>query len=88
MKAALSDIELIQAITTRDPAGAKALYDQYAATLFKVICCSVQNRQEAENVLEKTLLLVWNNINDYHRQDKRLLLWMASIARRQMLGGN
>jgi len=88
MKAALSDTELIHAIATRDPVGAKALYDQYAATLFKVICCSVQNREEAENVLEKTLLLVWNNINDYHLQDKRLLLWMVSIARRQMSRGN
>lgn len=88
MKAALSDTELIHAIATRDPAGAKALYDQYAATLFKVICCSVHNQQEAENILEKTLLLVWNNINDYHQQDKRLLLWMVSIARRQVPGGS
>lgn len=84
MKAALSDPELIHAIATRDPAGAEALYDQYAATLFKVICCSVRNRPKAESILEQTLLLVWNNYHDYHRQDKRLLLWIVGIARRQI----
>ena len=52
MKRALSDTELIHAIATRDPAGAEALYDKYAATLFKVICCRVRNREKAENILE------------------------------------
>lgn len=85
MKRALSDTELIHAIATRDPAGAEALYDKYAATLFKVICCRVRNREKAENILEKTLKTVWHNFNDYQLQDKRLLLWMVGIARNQAM---
>jgi hypothetical protein len=81
MKAVLSEPELISAIAVRDPAGAVALYDQYAGTLFKIICCSVPNRQTAEAILEKTLNSVWHNCKDHQLQDKPLLLWMAGIAR-------
>ena len=81
MKIVLSESELIQAITNRDPAAAAALYDQYAATLYKVICCSARNCEHAEGILEKTFSAVWNNFEDYRRQDKSLLLWMVAIAR-------
>ena len=81
MKTVLSEKELISAIASRNPIGAAALYDQYATTLFKVICCSVRNKQAAEAILEKTLTTVWHNFNDYQQQDKHLLLWMVGIAR-------
>lgn len=81
MNPVLSEQELISAIASRDPVGAAALYDQYATTLFKVICCSVRNKQTAEAILEKTLTTVWHNFNDYKLQDKHLLLWMVGIAR-------
>ena len=81
MKAALTEQELISAIANRDPAGAAALYDGYANTLFKVICCSTRNKDAAEAILEKTLTTIWHNFNDYQRQDKHLLLWMVGIAR-------
>lgn len=81
MKTALSENELIGAIASRNPVGAAALYDQYANTLFKVICCSVRNKEKAEAILEKTLTTVWHNFNDFHQQEKHLLLWMVGIAR-------
>jgi len=87
MKTALSERELISAISNRHPDGAAALYDRYAPTLFKVICCSVRNKEAAEAILEKTLTTVWHNFNDYHLQDKHLLLWMVGIARNQARQG-
>jgi DNA-directed RNA polymerase specialized sigma24 family protein len=83
MKPALSEKEIINAIVNRDPAGAAALYDRYAATLFKVICCSACNKEIAEAILEKTINTVWHNFHDFHRQDKHLLLWMVGIARNE-----
>jgi len=73
--------DLISAMSERDPASAASLYDQYAGTLFKIICCSVGDPKVAATVLEETMLFIWNNCNDCSRQDKRLLLWMAGIAR-------
>jgi hypothetical protein len=33
-------------------------------------------------VLEKTVLAIWENMEEYHLQDSCLLIWMAGIARR------
>lgn len=81
MKTNKTEQELISAIANRDPASAAWLYDQYAGTLFKIICCSVADRQLAAKVLEETMIYIWNNCNDCQKQDKRLLLWMAGVAR-------
>jgi len=81
MKTVLSEKELISAIASRNPVGAAALYDQYAITLFKVICCSARDKDRAEAILEKTLSTIWHTFNDYQLQDKHLLLWMVGIAR-------
>ena len=77
----IAESELINAITKRDPVGAAALYDQYAHTLYKIICCSVADPKVADAVLEETMVFVWNNCRDCREQDKRLLLWMARVAR-------
>jgi len=81
MKVISTEQELIESIAARDPAGAAALYDEYAAKLFRIICCSVNDRQAAEAVLEETLQFIWNNCSDRPQQDKPLLLWMAGVAR-------
>jgi DNA-directed RNA polymerase specialized sigma24 family protein len=81
MNIAPSEHELISAITLRDPAAAAALYDQYAATLYKIIYCTVRDKQTADAVLEETLAYILINCADCHQQDKRLLVWMAGIAR-------
>ncbi|MFB9845522.1 RNA polymerase sigma factor [Mucilaginibacter ginsenosidivorans] len=81
MKTTPAEQELIKAIARRDVAGAASLYDQYAGKLFKIICCSIADQQLAVAVLEETMLYIWNNCKDYHKQDSRLLLWMAGVAR-------
>jgi DNA-directed RNA polymerase specialized sigma24 family protein len=81
METTLSEKELIGAMENRDPSSVGALYDSYAATLFKIICCHISDRQTAEEILASTILEIWANIQSYHQQDKRLLIWMAGIAR-------
>ena len=81
MKTTPAEQELISAIAKHDAPGAALLYDQYAGTLFKIICCSVTDRKVAASVLEETMQYIWNNCKDCHRGDQRLLLWMAGIAR-------
>ncbi|HTI61079.1 hypothetical protein [Mucilaginibacter sp.] len=81
MKTTPAEQELISAIARRDVSGAALLYDQYAGKLFKIICCSIADQQLAVAVLEETMLYIWNNCTDCHKQDSHLLLWMAGIAR-------
>jgi DNA-directed RNA polymerase specialized sigma24 family protein len=81
MNIAPDEDELISAIALRNRAGAAALYDQYATTLYKIIYCTVRDSHIAEAVLKETLAYICANCNDCYKQDKRLLVWMAGIAR-------
>jgi DNA-directed RNA polymerase specialized sigma24 family protein len=81
MNTPLDEQELIRAIKNRKRIGAEALYDQYAAVIFKVICCTIHNPEMAETSLEDTLLHAWEDINDYRPENGRLLLWLAGLAR-------
>jgi RNA polymerase sigma-70 factor (ECF subfamily) len=78
----LSDAELTIAIKNREPAGAHVLYDRYAATLFKLICCRLQNPKASAYILNKTFAFVWQEIHNYPADEQRLLVWMAGIARK------
>ncbi|MFD0795390.1 RNA polymerase sigma factor [Mucilaginibacter litoreus] len=78
----VSDRDILEAIMRHDPQGAELLYDQYAPILFKIICCSVSNQEEAAFALEKTMLKIWVDIKQYDLQKDRLLIWMAGTARK------
>jgi DNA-directed RNA polymerase specialized sigma24 family protein len=78
----LSEDELITAIRSRTPKGAEILYDRYSPPLFRVIYSKVQMQELAENILQMTLVEVWNSIDVYSPANGRLALWMMGIARR------
>ena len=81
MKKFFADPEIIKMVRERTRIGAEALYDQYASSLYKTICCRVTDTTSAELVLKETFLKVWNNINLHQPENGRLLLWMTGIAR-------
>jgi len=81
MKKFFADPEIIKMVQERTRIGAEALYDQFASSLYKTICCRVTDTTLAESVLNETFLKVWNNINLHQPQNGRLLLWMTGIAR-------
>ena len=78
----LSDTELTSAIKNREPVGAQVLYDHYAASLFKLICCKLQNPEASAYILNKTFAVAWQDIHSYQADEQRLLVWMAGIARK------
>jgi DNA-directed RNA polymerase specialized sigma24 family protein len=81
MKTRLSERTLIAVVQNRTRTGAETLYDQYAASLFKIIYCYVKDQQLAEDLLEQTFIYIWNTIDLYKEQPGGLHAWMLSIAR-------
>jgi DNA-directed RNA polymerase specialized sigma24 family protein len=81
MKTRLSERTLIAVVQTRTRTGAETLYDQYAASLFKIIYCYVKDQQMAEDLLEQTFIHIWNTIDQFKEQPGGLHAWMLSIAR-------
>jgi RNA polymerase sigma factor (sigma-70 family) len=81
MKTQLSEHDLITAIQSRHRIGAEALYDMYSSTLFKVIYSIVKHQEVAEDILQQTIIKIWNSFDQYHTQKGRLYTWMVTIAR-------
>lgn len=73
--------ELIDALKNRDELALAYLYDNYSKALFGVIFVVVKNKEEAEDVLQKTFIKIWNNFESYDIQKGRLYTWMLNIAR-------
>lgn len=57
------------------------LYSKYADNVYGVILQIVKNENLAEEVLQNTILKVWNKIETYNSNKSALFTWMMRIAR-------
>lgn len=57
------------------------LYHKYAAPLLGVIVSIVGDMKEAEAVLQKTFLEIWDRKSEY-KQDISIFIWMFRLARK------
>ena len=80
-KITLEEPALIEALQQRKAIGAEALYDMYSASLLGVIFKIVTDREIAEDVLQETLVKIWNSIHQYDATKGRLFTWMVNVAR-------
>src|ERR1700761_1970233 len=80
-----SDQSFIAALRDRNISAASYFYDHYASFLFRVITCHAKNQKQAQKILEKTMIYVWDHIEEFEGQDQRLLIWMSGIARKTAL---
>ena len=80
-KQTYSQDELIILIREKNQKAFSYLYDNYSKALFGVINSVVDNIEEAEDVLQKTFIKIWNNFESYDAAKGRLYTWMLNIAR-------
>jgi RNA polymerase sigma factor (sigma-70 family) len=78
---ALSEDKLIEAIKCKSRIGAEALYDMYANTLYGIIVKIVCNDEIAEDLLQDSLIKIWDSFDNYDAAKGRLFTWMICIAR-------
>lgn len=74
-------MEILTLLKNRDERGLSLLYDNYAPTLLGLIMNILGNREVAEEVLQQTMLKIWDNIHSYDVSKSGLYTWMATIAR-------
>ncbi len=78
------DIELLKAVAQRDEAGETALgqlYDRYRLILFGVLIRILNNREEAEDVLQEVFLQVWRRAADFDANRGKPFTWLITLAR-------
>lgn len=81
---ALSDAELIAAICDRDLKAFEALYRAYHARLTRFLHNFLRRPQAVEEVLNDTLMVVWNSAASFNGASK-LSTWIFAIAYRQAM---
>lgn len=76
-----NDIELLKAIAGKDDAALGQLYDRYRLILFGVLVRILNNREEAEDVLQEVFLQVWRRAADFDEKRGRPFTWLVTLAR-------
>jgi len=75
------EIELLKAIAAKDEAALAMLYDRYRAILFGLLMRILNNREEAEDVLQEVFLQVWRKAADFDQNRGRPFTWLVTLAR-------
>src|SRR6184192_3854742 len=68
-----------------DEAALAACYDRYRLILFGLILRILNDRQEAEDVLQEAFLQVWRRANYFDEARGRAFTWLVTIARSRAL---
>lgn len=77
--------DIIAMLRNRDQRGLSYFYQQYAQALMGIIGRIVQESAIAEEVLQQTLLKVWDKIDQYEPGKSALYTWSSVIARNTAL---
>ncbi|MFI5261789.1 MAG: sigma-70 family RNA polymerase sigma factor [Candidatus Limnocylindrales bacterium] len=76
-----TDAELMAALVGGDEDALGALYDRHADAVFRVAFRLLGDRVQAEDVLQETMLALWNRAETYDSSVASLAAWLLTIAR-------
>ena len=80
-KAQVDDVELLKAVARKDESALAAVYDRYRLVLFALIMRILNNREEAEDVLQEVFIQVWRRAGDFDETRGRPFTWLVTLAR-------
>jgi len=80
-EAQIDDVALLKAIAGKDEKAVSQLYDRYRVVLFGLLVRILNNREEAEDVLQELFLQVWHRAGDYDSNRGRPFTWLVTLAR-------
>ena len=75
------DVELLKAVAAKNEAALGQLYDRYRLILFGVLVRILNNREEAEDVLQEVFLQVWRRAADFNENRGKPFTWLVTLAR-------
>jgi RNA polymerase sigma-70 factor (ECF subfamily) len=76
-----TDLILLQRIVARDTAALADLYDRHSRLLFGLILRIIQDRAEAEEILQETFVRVWTRADLFDTRLGSPTAWLVRIAR-------
>jgi RNA polymerase sigma-70 factor, ECF subfamily len=79
--ATVRDTDLVLMLQSGDEAAFALLYDNYSSLLFGTILRIVNERKEAENLLQDCCVKIWQHIGRFDPEKGKLATWLINIAR-------
>ena len=76
-----TDAELVASLVAGDEEALGALYDRHADAIFRAAFRLLGDRGQAEDVLQETILALWNRAETYDASVASLAAWLLTIAR-------
>jgi len=82
---AQQELDLIKGLTDRKQEAFSELYDRYAPTLLGVINKMIKDEDEAQDLLQDTMVKIWKNIHRHDPAKGRLFTWLLNITRNTVI---
>jgi RNA polymerase sigma-70 factor, ECF subfamily len=76
-----SDAALVARVVSGDEAALGELYDRHAASIFRVAFRLLGDRGQAEDVVQETILALWNRAELFDAEVASLPAWLLTIGR-------
>ncbi len=77
----LLESHIVQLLLEKDERAISLLYDHYADTLYGVALKVTKDEELAKDVLQESLVKVWNNSTSYDARKAKLFTWLFRITR-------
>ncbi|RKE55395.1 RNA polymerase sigma factor [Sphingobacterium detergens] len=81
----LSEETLILLLKKKNQQAFSYLYDNYADSLYGVVCRIVTSAEHAEEVIQDVFVKIWKHVDLFDVEKGRLYTWMINIARNAAL---
>lgn len=73
--------EILPLVLKKDDRAFTILYEMYSKNVFGVIYNLMNDKEEAEDVLQEVFIKIWKNIDSYNESKGRFYTWIVNIAR-------
>jgi len=77
----LAEDKLVLALKNRETKAIKALIDMYYDSLDNVISRIIPDPESRKDVVQETIIKIWNSIGRYESSKGRLYTWMRNVAK-------
>lgn len=77
----LHDVALVRAIAARDEGALAILYDRYNSILFGFLLHTLNNKDEAADILQEIFLRIWQQAADFDATRGCIFTWLVMMAR-------
>ncbi|WP_345226212.1 RNA polymerase sigma factor [Hymenobacter koreensis] len=76
-----SEEQLVARLRAQDESAMTEFYDKYSSALYGVILRIVRREEEAEDVLQESLVKIWHSFHSYDPSKGRLFTWVLNVSR-------